>query len=102
MAIINNARISCCSVWVTHHAGVERFPRFSGDCGRRNTRILLKELKELAQCGLISRHEHSTIPPRTADASTARGSTLRPLMAAMADWGLAHRADGLPAMGQRT
>ena len=55
-------------------------------------RILTKELRELEGWGLIARKAYPVIPPRTEYRLTEFGNTLRPIMAAMADWGLAHRA----------
>ena len=54
-------------------------------------RILTKELRELEAWGLISRKEYPVIPPKTEYSLTELGNTLRPIMAAMADWGSAHR-----------
>jgi hypothetical protein len=54
-------------------------------------RILTKKLRELEGWGLISRREYPVIPPKAEYSPTALGNTLRPVMAAMAEWGLDHR-----------
>jgi DNA-binding HxlR family transcriptional regulator len=70
-----------------------RFSELRRACPPVSDRILTKELRELEQWGLISRREYPVIPPKTEYRLTELGNTLRPIMAAMAEWGLGHRAD---------
>jgi DNA-binding HxlR family transcriptional regulator len=79
-------------VWALVRNETLRFSELRRACPPVSDRILSKELKELEAWGLISRREHPTIPPRTDYRLTELGETLRPVMAAMADWGLAHRS----------
>jgi DNA-binding HxlR family transcriptional regulator len=79
-------------VWALIQNEKLRYFEVRNACPPISDRILSKELKELEVWGLISRHEHSVIPPRTEYALTPLGQTLRPVMAAMADWGGAHRS----------
>ena len=58
-----------------------------------------EELKELEDCGLISRREVAVVPLHTEYALTALGRTLEPLMAAMAEWGMLHRASIVESVG---
>jgi DNA-binding HxlR family transcriptional regulator len=74
-------------VWALLRSENLRFSEIRRACPPISDRILSKELKELEGWGLISRREYSTIPPKTEYSPTALGQTLRPLMAAMADWG---------------
>lgn len=69
-----------------------RFSALRRACPPVSDRILTKELRELEAWGLISRKEYPVIPPKTEYSLTVLGDTLRPIMAAMADWGLTHRA----------
>ena len=69
-----------------------RFSALRRACPPVSDRILTKELRELEAWGLVSRKEYPVIPPRTEYRLTDFGHTLRPIMAAMAEWGLAHRA----------
>ncbi|MDR3468465.1 MAG: helix-turn-helix domain-containing protein [Xanthobacteraceae bacterium] len=64
-----------------------RYSEVRRACPPISDRILSKELNELEDWGLILRREYSTIPPKTEYSLTALGLTLRPLMAAMAEWG---------------
>ena len=68
-----------------------RFSALRRACPPVSDRILTKELRELEAWGLISRKEYPIIPPKTEYRLTELGNTLRPIMMAMADWGLAHR-----------
>jgi DNA-binding HxlR family transcriptional regulator len=49
------------------------------------------ELKELTRWGFIEREQYPVIPPKTEYKLTKKGQTLKPVMAAMAAWGLQHR-----------
>ena len=64
-----------------------RFSELRRACPPISDRILSKELKQLEGWGLISRYEYATIPPKTEYRLTPLGQTLRPVMAAMAEWG---------------
>jgi len=79
-------------VWALIRNEPLRFSEIRRACPPVSDRILTKELRELEACGLISRREYPVIPPKTEYSLTALGQTLRPVMAAMADWGLAHRS----------
>lgn len=78
-------------VWALVRNEPLRFSEIRRACPPVSDRILTKELRELEQCGLISREEFPVIPPKTEYRLTALGQTLRPVMAVMADWGLANR-----------
>jgi len=78
-------------IWALVRNEPLRFSEIRRACPPVSDRILTKELRELEQCGLISRAEFPVIPPRTEYRLTTLGHTLRPVMAAMADWGLTNR-----------
>jgi DNA-binding HxlR family transcriptional regulator len=79
-------------VWALVRDEPQRFSALRRACPPVSDRILTKELRELEKWGLISRREYPVIPPRTEYSLTELGNTLRPVMAAMADWGLGHRS----------
>lgn len=59
-----------------------------GGLGRPITpRILSRELKELAQRGLISREEYPVVPRKVEYSLTERGRTLVPILAEIVRWG---------------
>jgi DNA-binding HxlR family transcriptional regulator len=79
-------------VWALVRTENLRFSDLRRACPPISDRILSKELKELEGWGLIARREYPTVPPKTEYSLTALGWTLRPVMAAMAEWGAEHRA----------
>ena len=80
-------------VWALLRNDKLRYSEVRRACPPISDRILSKELKELEGWGLIARKEFATIPPRTEYSLTPLGETLRPVMAAMADWGQRTRAE---------
>jgi DNA-binding HxlR family transcriptional regulator len=50
-------------------------------------RMLTKQLRELEESGLISRTVYPVVPPRVDYALTPLGSTLKPVIRALAAWG---------------
>ncbi|WP_018898847.1 helix-turn-helix domain-containing protein [Rhizobium sp. 2MFCol3.1] len=50
-------------------------------------RMLTKQLRELEECGLVSRTVFAVVPPRVDYALTPLGRTLKPVIAALAAWG---------------
>ena len=74
-------------IWTLLRSEPQRYSALRRACPPISDRILSKELKELESCGLVSRQEHSVIPPKTEYSLTALGHTLRPILEAMAEWG---------------
>ena len=79
-------------VWALTRNEPLRFSELRRSCPPISDRILSKELKELEGWDLIARTEIRIVPPHTEYRLTALGRTLEPVMAAMADWGLAQRS----------
>ncbi|MBO9123269.1 MULTISPECIES: winged helix-turn-helix transcriptional regulator [unclassified Rhizobium] len=50
-------------------------------------RMMTKQLRELEECGLVSRTVFAVVPPRVDYALTPLGKTLKPVIAALAAWG---------------
>jgi DNA-binding HxlR family transcriptional regulator len=50
-------------------------------------RMLTKQLRELEHSGLVSRTVYPVVPPRVEYALTPLGSTLKPVIRALAAWG---------------
>lgn len=50
-------------------------------------RMLTKQLRELEESGLISRTVYPVVPPHVEYALTPLGSTLKPVIRALAAWG---------------
>lgn len=78
-------------IWALVRNEPLRFSALRRACPPVSDRILTKELRQLEDWGLIARKAYPVIPPKTEYRLTEFGNTLRPIMAAMADWGLANR-----------
>jgi len=53
-------------------------------------RMLVKQLGELVDDGLVARTQYPEVPPRVEYALTERGASLKPLLSQLAEWGLEH------------
>lgn len=64
-------------------------------------RVLSRELKALAELGLIQRKDYRTVPPKVEYSLTPIGLSLLPVIAKMHKWGVQHlvRASTLRRMG---
>ncbi len=56
-------------------------------------RVLTRQLRELEADGLVIRTIYAEVPPRVEYRLSAKGETLRPIIAALKAWGLAHIAE---------
>lgn len=52
-------------------------------------RILIKQLRELEQDGLILRHDFKSVPPKVEYSITPFGVTLLEALCPLSDWGIA-------------
>jgi len=57
--------------------------------------VLITQLKELQQSGLVKRIDYGTIPPRVEYALTSQGRGLHTALAELERWGLKQRAEKL-------
>lgn len=55
-------------------------------------RVLSRELKALAQSGLIARKDFGVVPPKVEYRLTREGQSFIPVVAAIRDWGSRHLA----------
>ena len=60
-------------------------------------RVLSRELKALAESGLIDRKDFGVVPPKVEYRLTRKGRTFVPVIAAIRNWGLRHLASPVPA-----
>jgi len=56
-------------------------------------RVLTRQLRELEADGLVVRTIYAEVPPRVEYRLSAKGETLRPIIAALKAWGMAHIAE---------
>ena len=57
-------------------------------------RVLSRELKALAQSGLIQRRDYGTVPPKVDYRLTPRGKSFVPVIDAIRKWGERHLSGG--------
>jgi DNA-binding HxlR family transcriptional regulator len=57
-------------------------------------RVLSRELKALAQSGLIDRKDYGVVPPKVEYRLTRKGRSFIPVIATIRNWGARHLAPG--------
>ena len=62
-------------------------------------RVLSRELKALAQSGLIDRKDFGVVPPKVEYRLTRKGKSFVPVIAAIRDWGARHLAASVEEYG---
>lgn len=67
--------------------GSRRYSELQRSLGNVSPRMLAMRLAELEEAGLITKTITPSVPPRTDYALTERGLRLRPVIAAMAEFG---------------
>jgi DNA-binding HxlR family transcriptional regulator len=61
-------------------------------------RVLIRQLKELVEVGVVSRHDYGTLPPKVDYTLTPYGRTLEPILQAIGAWGQGHIDAGRPIL----
>src|SRR5688572_12751345 len=76
-------------VLVIHHLleGTKRFGELTRLLNGISARTLTRQLRELAESGVIERYVHQQIPPKVDYSLTPLGRKLTPILYAMHDWG---------------
>ena len=76
-------------VLVIHHLlqGTQRFGDLTRLLGGVSARTLVRQLRELEDCGLVDRYVHQQIPPKVEYSLTPLGRELEPVLLAMHTWG---------------
>jgi DNA-binding HxlR family transcriptional regulator len=59
-------------------------------------RVLSRELKALAESGLIDRRDYGVVPPKVEYRLTRKGKSFVPVIAAIRNWGTRHLAQAGP------
>lgn len=69
-------------------SGKKRFSELERTIPHINTRMLVKELKNLAQNGVIAREIFATVPPTVEYSLTKKGEKLESIINDIYDWGV--------------
>jgi DNA-binding HxlR family transcriptional regulator len=80
--------------------GKKRYSEFAASPEGIPTNILAARLKRLVAAGVVRSRRYSRRPPRLEYVLTAKGEDLRPLMRAMAEWGVRHEGGRMPPQQQ--
>lgn len=72
--------------------GTMRYSELKKSIEGISERMLVAQLRELEQDGVVRRVVYAEVPPRVEYEITELGNTMKPMLEAMADWGNAHRS----------
>jgi len=67
-----------------------RFNELKRTIPRITQRMLTTQLRELERDGLITRRVYAEVPPRVEYSLTAKGDSLKPVLASLLHWGETH------------
>ena len=67
-----------------------RFNELKRRAGDVTQRMLTKQLRDLESSGLIERKVYAEVPPKVEYSLSKKGKTLKPIIAALKDWGEKH------------
>ena len=71
--------------------GTMRFSELSRSVGKISQKVLTSNLRQMERDGLVHREVYPEVPPRVEYSLTKTGESLRPVIDAMRDWGLAYQ-----------
>ena len=71
-------------------SGTRRFGELKKSIGTISQKVLTANLRSMEADGLLTRKVYPEVPPRVEYTLTDLGRSLRPVMDAMADWGVAY------------
>lgn len=79
-------------LYYVKNLGVCRFGALQRYIPQISKKMLTQQLRELERDGILNRKMFRQVPPRVDYSLTKHGLTLEPILNAMADWGIKHRA----------
>lgn len=71
--------------------GTKRFGELKKSLSGISQKVLTANLKEMEACGLLTRKAYAEVPPRVEYTLTPLGESLRPVLAALFDWGMDYK-----------
>ncbi len=80
-------------LWKLHQTGMMRFGEFKRQLPDITPKMLTQQLRELEEDGLIVRTVYAEVPPRVEYRLSPLGDTLRPILDAIAAWGVQHQTE---------
>lgn len=67
--------------------GTMRFGELKRSVGKISQKVLTSQLRDMEECGLVNRVVFPEVPPRVEYSLTELGTSLKPILDAMSDWG---------------
>ena len=71
--------------------GTKRFGELKRSVGGVSQKVLTAQLRAMEDSGLLTRTVYAEVPPRVEYTLTGTGESLRPVIAAMFDWGMDYK-----------
>lgn len=71
--------------------GTKRFGELKKSLNGISQKVLTANLRDMEQNGLLTRKAYPEVPPRVEYTLTEMGESLRPVIAAMFDWGIDYK-----------
>lgn len=71
--------------------GTKRFGELKKSIGNVSQKVLTAQLRDMEECGLVSRKVYAEVPPRVEYSLTELGYSLKPILDAMWSWGEAYK-----------
>lgn len=75
--------------------GTKRFGELKKTIGQISQKVLTANLREMEECGLLTRKVYAEVPPRVEYTLTETGYSLKPVLDAMKDWGVKYKAGSI-------
>ena len=72
-------------------SGTKRFGELKKSIGSISQKVLTSNLRSMEEDGLLTRKVYAEVPPRVEYSLTELGESLRPILFAMQEWGLAYQ-----------
>lgn len=72
--------------------GTKRFSELKKSVGDVTQKVLTSNLRNMEECGLITRTVYAEMPPRVEYSLTELGHSLQPVLDSMKDWGLEYKS----------
>lgn len=71
--------------------GTKRFGELKKSVGSISQKVLTSNLRSMEEAGLLTRKVYPEVPPKVEYTLTETGLSLKPVLDAMTDWGLAYK-----------
>lgn len=71
--------------------GTKRFGELKKSIGNVSQKVLTSNLRSMEESGLLTRKVFAEVPPRVEYSLTETGYSLKPVLAAMTDWGIKYK-----------